>query len=142
MTLVGKVKFWQTKSDEHIEKQMINPFSEWDGASTRIKLDKNDANYGKPIPGSNTEKRGKQASEHITLEIVKLTRIISDTGEKQADGTATITFGELFRTYTRVSDKLVGTLMRARKQKLLGFDGEMLFQGRDDHVIVTLYTVL
>ncbi|OQR66303.1 actin-binding Rho-activating protein-like [Tropilaelaps mercedesae] len=40
--------------------------------------------------------------------------------------------------WTVISDKLVGTMLRARKRGLIEFEGEMLFQRRDDHVIVSL----
>lgn len=39
-----------------------------------------------------------------------------------------ITFGDLFNIYTYVNDKVVGLLLRARKQKLVEFEGECLFQ--------------
>lgn len=37
-----------------------------------------------------------------------------------------------------ISDSLVGILMRAKKRKLLYYDGDMLFQGKDDKVIITV----
>lgn len=36
--------------------------------------------------------------------------------------------------YTSINDKLVGLLLRARKYKFVEFEGEMLFQRRDDDV--------
>lgn len=36
--------------------------------------------------------------------------------------------------YTCINDKLVGLLLRARKHKFVEFEGEMLFQRRDDDV--------
>lgn len=45
---------------------------------------------------------------------------------------------DLFDRYIRISDKVVGILMRARKHGLVDFEGEMLWQGRDDHVVITL----
>ena len=59
-------------------------------------------------------------------------------GREQADGTVSVSFGRLFERYTRISNKLVGMLLRARKQNLVHFEGEMLFQRRDDDVIITL----
>ena len=52
-----------------------------------------------------------------------------------------VTFGRLFERYTRISNKVVGMLLRARKQNLVHFEGEMLFQRRDDGVIITLLHV-
>lgn len=40
--------------------------------------------------------------------------------------------------YTVISDKLVGMLLRARKHKILDFEGEVLFQRKDDHVPIIL----
>uniref|UniRef100_A0A4W6EHQ3 Costars domain-containing protein n=1 Tax=Lates calcarifer TaxID=8187 RepID=A0A4W6EHQ3_LATCA len=50
----------------------------------------------------------------------------------------TVEFGKLFEHYVTISNKLVGILLRARKQKLVDFKGEMLWQGKDDHVLITL----
>ena len=49
-----------------------------------------------------------------------------------------IQFGRLFEIYVRISNKLVGVLLRARKHGLVHFEGETLFQRRDDHVPVSL----
>ena len=38
----------------------------------------------------------------------------------------------LSQIYNRINDKVVGLLIRARKKDLLSFDGEMLYQGKDD----------
>lgn len=35
-----------------------------------------------------------------------------------------------------INDKLVGLLLRARKHKFVDFEGEMLFQRRDDDVSI------
>ena len=94
--------------------------------------------YGKPPPGSKTEFRGKSAGVHISKEIIELCEVICQLGTKQPDGTVTVLFGNLFEAYTKISNKLVGMLLRARKQNLLHFEGEMLFQRRDDHVPIVL----
>jgi len=87
-----------------------------------------------------TEKRGIAAGESISREITELCKIVNDYGRKSNDEkmTITITFGELFNLYTKISNKVVGILLRARKHGLIQFDGEMLFQGRDDNVLITL----
>ncbi len=59
-------------------------------------------------------------------------------GVPSSTGVCELTFGELFRIYVVVSNKLVGVLLRARKHGLVDFEGETLFQGRDDHKVVTL----
>lgn len=137
----SKISLWQNRANEHQQKQLINPFSEWEGASHRAKLEKDDPKYGKPVEGSWTELHGRQAGQHISGEIVELCRVIAELGRQLPDGSYTITFGQLFEAYTKISNKLVGMLMRARKQKLIHFEGEMLFQRRDDDVIIQCFRV-
>ena len=99
---------------------------------------RNDKEYGRPVAGSKTETRGRFAGAHISQEVKQLCQIILQMGEEQPDGTSTVTFRRLFDRYTRISNKVVGMLLRARKQNLVHFEGEMLFQRRDDDVIITL----
>lgn len=94
--------------------------------------------YGRPVAGSKTETRGRFAGAHISQEVKDLCKVILQMGDEQPDGTVSVTFGRLFERYTRISNKLVGMLLRARKQSLVHFEGEMLFQRRDDDVIITL----
>lgn len=47
-------------------------------------------------------------------------------------------FGDLFKLYTRISDKVVGILLRAKKYGLVFFEPEMLFQGQNDNEPVIL----
>ncbi|CAH3194902.1 unnamed protein product, partial [Porites evermanni] len=94
--------------------------------------------YGRPVAGSKTEARGKYAGAHISQEVKALCNVILQMGDEQPDGTVTVTFGRLFERYTRISNKVVGMLLRARKQNLVDFEGEMLFQRRDDNVVITL----
>ena len=91
-----------------------------------------------PVEGSKTEARGKKAHVHISNEIVELCEIIQTIGQQQADGTYAVRFHTLFEFYTRISNKVVGILKRAKKQGLVDFGPEMLFQRRDDHEIITL----
>lgn len=99
---------------------------------------RNDKEYGRPVAGSKTETRGRFAGAHISQEVKQLCQIILQMGEEQPDGTFFVTFRRLFDRYTRISNKVVGMLLRARKQNLVHFEGEMLFQRRDDDVIITL----
>ncbi|XP_031550019.1 actin-binding Rho-activating protein-like [Actinia tenebrosa] len=94
--------------------------------------------YGRPEAGSRTEARGKYAGLHISKEVFDLCKIIKQLGKEQPNGTVIITFGKLFDRYTTISNKLVGMLMRARKQELVDFEGEMLWQRRDEDKIITL----
>uniref|UniRef100_A0A8C7XA42 Si:dkey-29b11.3 n=1 Tax=Oryzias sinensis TaxID=183150 RepID=A0A8C7XA42_9TELE len=76
------------------------------------------------------------------LEVQELCQVIRSIGElKERDGTGTVItveFGKLFEHYVTISNKLVGILLRARKQRLVHFEGEMLWQGKDDHVVISL----
>ena len=99
---------------------------------------RNDKEYGRPVAGSKTETRGRFAGAHISQEVKQLCQIILQMGEEQPDGTFSVTFRRLFDRYTRISNKVVGMLLRARKQNLVHLEGEMLFQRRDDDVIITL----
>ncbi|NXH19335.1 ABRA protein, partial [Bucco capensis] len=131
---------WQEWADQHIVTQKLNPFSEeFDhelAMSTR--LHKGDEGYGCPKEGTKTAERAKRAEAHIHREIRDMCFIIESMAKPQPDGKIQVTFGELFERYVRISDKVVGILLRARKHGLVDFDGEMLWQGRDDNVIITL----
>lgn len=131
---------WQEWADQHIITQKLNPFSEeFDpelAMSTR--LHKGDEGYGHPKEGTKTAERAKRAEEHIHREIRDMCFIIESMARPRPDGKIQVTFGELFDRYVRISDKVVGILMRARKHGLVDFEGEMLWQGRDDNVIITL----
>ncbi|NWY63818.1 ABRA protein, partial [Erithacus rubecula] len=131
---------WQEWAQQHILTQKLNPFSEeFDhelAMSTR--LHKGDEGYGHPKEGTKTAERAKRAEAHIQREIRDLCFIIESMARPRRDGKVQVTFGELFDRYVRISDKVVGILMRARKHGLVDFEGEMLWQGRDDNVIITL----
>ncbi|XP_008052537.1 actin-binding Rho-activating protein [Carlito syrichta] len=138
---VGSLKGrWQQWADEHMQSQKLNPFSEeFDyqlAMSTR--LHKGDEGYGRPKEGTKTAERAKRAEEHIYREIKDMCFIIRTMARHRRDGKIQVTFGDLFDRYVRISDKVVGILMRARKHGLVDFEGEMLWQGRDDHVVITL----
>ncbi|XP_071526571.1 uncharacterized protein [Panulirus ornatus] len=127
------------KIEEHKRAQMENPFSEWQGAGRSRRLSKDDTGYGKPIPGSHTERRSQAAQAHMMMDIRYLCDMIWDCSEwRSPDGRAAITFGKLFKLYIVISDKVVGTLLRARKHGFVYFDGEMLYQRRDDDKVIEL----
>ncbi|KAJ1122908.1 hypothetical protein NDU88_001381 [Pleurodeles waltl] len=131
---------WQCRSEEHQENQRRNPFSEdFDHAhAMSVRLKKGDRGYGRPKEGSATEKRGQRAHQHVRKEMEDLCLVIRDMGVQGRDGHRRVTFGRLFEHYVRVSDKVVGILLRARKHGMLDFEGEMLWQGVHDHILITL----
>ncbi|KAF6731701.1 Actin-binding Rho-activating protein [Oryzias melastigma] len=138
---VGDIKNrWQQWSVQHIEGQKLNPFSEdfdYEYAMSH-RLHKGDSGYGRPKDGSKTAERGDRAQKHIHREMEEMVWIIRDMGYKDKEGRTVITFGRLFERYVKISDKVVGILLRCRKHKMLDFEGEMLWKGQDDNVIITL----
>ncbi|NWR58868.1 ABRA protein, partial [Bucorvus abyssinicus] len=131
---------WQEWADQHIITQKLNPFSEeFDHElAMSMRLHKGDEGYGHPKEGTKTAERAKRAEAHIHREIRDMCFIIESMAKPRPDGKIQVTFGELFERYVRISDKVVGILMRARKHGLVDFEGEMLWQGRDDNVVITL----
>ncbi|KAM3929044.1 actin-binding Rho-activating protein [Leptodactylus fuscus] len=131
---------WEKWSGDHALSQKLNPFSDefdHDFAMSR-RLQKGDDGYGRPKEGTKTAERAMRAEAHIHREMRDLCFIISTMAKPGRDGKVRVTFGELFDRYVRISDKVVGILLRARKHGMVEFPGEMLWQGRDDHIIITL----
>ncbi|XP_062401092.1 actin-binding Rho-activating protein [Sardina pilchardus] len=135
---------WQKWSQSHVENQKLNPFSEefdYEHAMSS-RLQKGDAGYGRPKEGSKTAERGDRAQKHIHKEMDEMCFIIRDLGSCMGtvdkNGHVYVTFGRLFDRYVKISDKVVGILLRCRKYKMVDFEGEMLWKGQDDHVIITL----
>lgn len=157
----SKISNWDARAKAHSEYQASNPFSgAW--SSTHGKTAAvDDPEYGRPKAGSRTAIRGAQAHAHVSSEIVTLAEVLRRVGNEAYDGCIEVsslnclcvtelvchvqrylplqtTFGDLFSAYERISNKLVGILLRARRQDIVDFEGEMLFQGRDNHVIIRL----
>ncbi|XP_029920032.1 actin binding Rho activating protein b [Myripristis murdjan] len=138
---VGNLKNrWQNFALEHTINQKLNPFSEeFDYEySMSLRLQKGEEGYGRPKEGSKTAERAKRAEQHIHREIDDMCFVIRTMADPDPDGKTRVTFAQLFDRYVRISDKVVGILMRARKHGKVAFEGEMLWQGRDDEVVITL----
>lgn len=141
----GLKENWQKWSSEHQEYQKKNPFSH-DAKPSVLIPQRGQDGYGRPLHGSMTEQRGKDAHTHISKEVQELCEVIRNIGvmeDRNEEGgcyrkVVTVKFGKLFEHYVTISNKLVGILLRARKQRLVDFQGEMLWQGQDDHVVITL----
>ncbi|XP_069740523.1 actin-binding Rho-activating protein [Narcine bancroftii] len=134
---------WLKWAESHREKQKLNPFSDdfdYEYAMA-FRLKKGDRGYGRPKEGSKSAERGERAQRHIRREVEELCYIIRSLGVQGKDGKTRVTFGALFDRYVTISDKVVGVLMRARKHGLVDFPGEMLWQGKHDHVTITLLDV-
>lgn len=138
-SLSSKVAMFNKQTQQHQQQQLLNPFSSATGRmSPKPSFSKDE--YGKPLAGSLTEMRGQKANMHVLREMLELCQIIDSEGYNVKDepNMRVIPFGELFNIYNYISDKVVGILLRARKHKLLDFEGEMLFQRRDDDVPIFL----
>ncbi|XP_060905348.1 actin-binding Rho-activating protein-like [Labrus mixtus] len=141
VSVKGLKENWQKWSHEHQEYQKHNPFSNNSKPSVVVPQRGQD-DYGKPLQGSMTEQRGKDAHTRIYREVQELCEVIRNIGEHRdgdLDGKViAVEFGKLFEHYVTISNKLVGILLRARKQGLVDFEGEMLWQGKDEHTVITL----
>ncbi|KAL0962475.1 hypothetical protein UPYG_G00340530 [Umbra pygmaea] len=138
---VGDLKGrWQNWSSTHTVNQKLNPFSEeFDYEySMSLRLRKGEEGYGRPKEGTKTAERARRAEQHIHGEIADMCYVIRTMNDPDVDGKTRVTFKELFDRYVRISDKVVGILLRARKHGKVAFEGEMLWQGQDDGVIITL----
>lgn len=144
VSVKGLKENWQKWSDERQEYQKHNPFSH-DARPSVVVPQRGQDDYGRPLQGSMTEQRGKDAHTHISREVQELCEAIKSIGETRyragkgiGGRVITVEFGKLFEHYVTISNKLVGVLLRARKQRLVDFEGEMLWQGQDDRVLITL----
>ena len=84
------------------------------------------------------EKRIQDARTAISNQLALLKRLIRELGRRGDDGKIHVSYGTLFdETATRFS-MLSGTLVIGRKHHVVDFEGETLFQGRDDNVDIVL----
>lgn len=144
-SLTDLISAFDTKAQAHSDLQKVTAFSGQFDKNHKPTFSKDE--YGKPIPGSMTEFRGAEAQARVCTEMKELCEIINEYGKTPCksllppelqNATKVILFGELFTIYTVISDKLVGILLRTRKHQLTYFEGEVLFQKRDDDVPVFL----
>jgi hypothetical protein len=135
----SKVKLWSDKTKEFQNTQAENPFSGKAGAtSPNNRPSQRDEDYGKAKPGSKTEERAIAAQKWVEIEVDKICAEIRKIGRPDASGRVLVEFKKLFLHYENISDTLVGILLRARKRGRIEYVGDMLFQGKDDAVIITL----
>ncbi|XP_013183682.2 actin-binding Rho-activating protein [Amyelois transitella] len=144
-SLTNLISAFDTRAQTHSDLQKVTAFSGHFDKNHKPTFSKDE--YGKPIPGSMTEFRGAEAQARVCTEMKELCGIINDYGKTPCksllppelqNATKVISFGELFSIYTVISDKLVGILLRSRKHQLTYFEGEVLFQKRDDDVPIFL----
>ena len=121
---------WKNFADTHQDAMKDNPFHDsYQGPGDMTKSG-ND-NWGVPV--GKTLERGLKAHAHVEKEIQYLLDVISSMAKFDTEeGLFFVTFKAIFDRYVRISDKVVGILIRAKRRKLLKFESEMLWQGRDD----------
>ena len=138
-------KFDIPEGEPHPKPQGLPRVASWDGTLHRIPLESQrrgfPAGYDKPQEGTKSKARGFRAGHHVSREICILCENILKIAEPHPDGTFTVQFGPLFQRYTVISEKVVGMLIRARRHKLVTFEGEMLYQRRDEEKVITLIAV-
>ncbi|KAF5282766.1 hypothetical protein FQR65_LT02763 [Abscondita terminalis] len=143
-SLRDRVALFNTFATTHVNNQALNPFSQDKSVSQLERRRFSKEEYGRPQKGSKSEIRGFKANLDILKEILQLCEVLDQFSEplftpeeKKNDPRKVISFGELFTIYTSTS-QLVGILLRARKQHLVDFEGEVLFQRQDDGVPIIL----
>jgi len=135
-----KASLWSKFAKGHQDKQSLNPFSEtYDKEKLKSLIcSKDDPNYGRPDKNSASAMRAAAGEAKMRADICDVCEVIFQNGQRSEDGCAAVQFGELFEIYNRINDKVVGLLIRAKKKSLLDFEGEMLYQGKDDKTWVIL----
>ncbi|XP_017057746.1 actin-binding Rho-activating protein [Drosophila ficusphila] len=134
----SRITLFNQQAEQHQNWMMINPFAHYN-VSEMPKRSFPQEEYGRAPAGSLSEQRSLQASVRALEEILELCEMIQSSGQDDPEnGLKALTFGPLFELYNDISDKLLATLLGARKHGFVDFSGETLFQGRDDTVPVRL----
>jgi len=89
-------------------------------------------------PVKHDEKKGLFGVKSAHGELIELCNMIAEEGFLYEDGTVAIPFGILFQVYSVINNRVVGLLGKARKYGLLFFEGEMLYQVKDDNKPIML----
>lgn len=90
------------------------------------------------VKSEESKHRAMLAAHWIDKEIRKLIAQIKEHGSVNAKGQHVVSYGRLFEMTFQQFEALSGTLRTARKQQVVHFEGEVLFQGVSDHVQITL----
>jgi len=128
----SRITLFNQQAEQHKNWMMINPFAHYN-VNEMPKRTFPEEEYGRAPTGSLSEQRSLQANVRALEEILQLCDLIQKSGrDDPIDGRKVLAFGQLFETYNNISDKLLATLLGARKYGFVDFSGETLFQGRDD----------
>ncbi|KAH8235172.1 hypothetical protein KR032_009630, partial [Drosophila birchii] len=135
----SRITLFNQAAEQHQHWMMINPFAHYN-VSDMPKRSFSQEEYGKPPAGSLSEQRALQANVWALEQMLQLCEVIENNGEPDPvdQRLRRLEFGHLFNLYNDISDKLMGTMLAARKNGFVEFSGETLFQGRDESVPVRL----
>ena len=79
-----------------------------------------------------------QSCENQLNNILSSNSASPSQGFRLSNGHTLMLFKDIFDIYQSISNKVVGILARARKNRLIHFEGETLFQGENDATNITL----
>ncbi|XP_017070751.1 actin-binding Rho-activating protein [Drosophila eugracilis] len=134
----SRITLFNQQAEQHKNWMMINPFAHYN-VSDIPKRSFSEDEYGRAPAGSLSEQRSLQANVRALEDILQLCHMIQKSGQNDpGNGLRALHFGTLFDLYNDISDKLLATLLGARKYGYVDFTGETLFQGRDEAVPVRL----
>ncbi|XP_022208315.2 actin-binding Rho-activating protein [Drosophila obscura] len=134
----SRITLFNKRAEEHQNWMVINPFAHYTVREMPKRLIRQE-DYGHAPAGSRSEQRSQLAHAQALQEVLQLCEEIHKLGQPSPKtGQMGLSFGELFERYTSISEKLMGTLLAARRQGYVAFEGETLFQGKDEQVPVCL----
>ncbi|XP_044313917.1 actin-binding Rho-activating protein [Drosophila rhopaloa] len=134
----SRITLFNQQAEDHQNWMMINPFAHYN-VSEMPKRSFPLEEYGRAPAGSLSEQRSLEANVRVLEEILQLCGMLEKSGHDDPEnGLKILAFGPLFNLYNDISDKLLATLLCARRHGFVDFSGETLFQGRDDSVPVRL----
>jgi len=96
--------------------------------------------FNKQVPAvgsSLSAARAEEGAKWVDEAVAKLVNEIKKIGYDE-QGRMAVKFITLFKHYENISDSLVGIMIRAKKRGLIEYVGEMLLQGKDDDVVITV----
>jgi len=82
--------------------------------------------------------RAIEAAKWTDGEIKRVIHEIKTRGFQNDEGQTVITFGQLFDETDQIFDALSGILKTSKKYEVVDYEGEQLWQGKNDKTIVTL----
>lgn len=136
--MAGLASMWDSKAAQADDESKNNVFSAHYDPNAAKKLKPGDKGYGSAPEGSESAVRAQRANDWVKVQVKQLIDVIGDIGTTGPGGLKQTNFGTLFVRYETISDTVVGILQRAKKYGVVTFEGEMLFQGQSNGVIISL----